>query len=170
MARILFFISILLMSCSDSKPKQDDRLTHERIIKSHLLAFVDSCWNKKDMNSLKKLTTQNFVRNLNGIQVASNQSEMEGQLNVFFKAFPDGLMHIDKVYVQDNSSFHYWSYTGTNTDIFGETPTTGKKINVSGFSVIHYAEDGKMIQEDTYYNELGLLQQLGYSLIAPVLE
>ena len=63
-----------------------------------------------------------------------------------------------------------WHSTGTNTGRFGELPATGKKVKIEGLSHLYFNEDGKMYQEDVFYNELNLLQQLGYSLNPPIVE
>ena len=63
-----------------------------------------------------------------------------------------------------------WTATGTNTGTFGELKATGKKIKVSGASRIEFDQEGKIIFEDVFFNELSLLQQMGHTLTPPVVE
>jgi len=64
----------------------------------------------------------------------------------------------------------HWTILGTNTGVFGESPPTGKKIKINGITHIKFDNKGKIIYEDVFYNELLLLQQLGYTLLPPTLE
>lgn len=46
-------------------------------------------------------------------------------------------------------------------------PATGKKINAHGYSVWLFDKDGKAAQEDAFYDNLVVYQQLGYSMPMP---
>ncbi len=158
----------MLFSCNNEQ--QIEKKTIQETIQSNNNDFVEYCWNKKDMEKLKTISTEGLIRNLNGIKVASNQKEMEANMNVFFAGLPDLKVTLNDTYLKNNLVFTYWTFIGTNTGVFGETPATGKKVKVSGFSIVHYNNEGRMIQEDIYYNELEFLQELGYTLNPPNLE
>lgn len=133
-------------------------------------SFVEDAWNQGNMEKFKAVSVENYIRNLNGITVAENQNAVESNIKLFLTGFPDGQVTVDQIIQKDNTLFAHWTFIGTNTGIFGESPPTGKKVNVSGHSTIQFNENGKMIQEDVYYNELELLQQLGYTLVPPITE
>lgn len=166
----LFVISLIVLLFSCNNQHQFEKESFQDIIMSNTDVFVEYCWNKKNLDKLKTISTEDLIRNLNGIMVASNQKEMAANMNVYFGGFPDLKVTINKTYNKNNKVFVFWTFTGSNTGVFGETPATGKKVKVSGFSMIHFNIDGKMIQEDIYYNELQFLQQLGYTLNSPIVE
>ncbi|MCG2459275.1 ester cyclase [Flavobacteriaceae bacterium F89] len=166
---LVFALAVLTVVCCKNV-KDDSIKTHENLIENRLAVLVDSCWNQKDMEKLSSITTQNFTRNLNGIDLINTEKEMEAHMNVFFRAFPDFTLTLNDTYIKDALVFTHWEVNGTNTGIFAEAPATGKKINITGFSRIYFNEQGKIYREDVYYNELDLLQQLGYTLVPPVLE
>ncbi len=142
----------------------------ETRLNQHLVTLIDSCWNNKDVGAIQELTTSDFVRNLNGIGVAKSQQEMEAHMKVFFKAFPDLAVSMEETDVKGNKIFLLWRFTGTNTGIYGEMAATGKKVRINGLSQLYFNDAGKLYREDVYFNELALLQQLGYSLNPPNLE
>lgn len=133
-------------------------------------AYVDTVWNQKDTTYLKDITSGNIQRTLNGIAVADTQREMQAHLNVFFTAFPDLKITLDRTYVREGNAFIQWSTEGTNTGVFGEVNPTGKKVKINGMSQLYFDNEGKLYREIVYYNELDLLQQLGYILVPPVLD
>ncbi len=129
---------------------------------------MDSCWNKGNSESLTTISTENFTRHLNGIRVAGSQKEMQAHMAVYFTAFPDLEVVFDSVHIKDNKVFMHWTSTGTNTGVFGEFPATGKKVKINGLSHLYFDDMGMLYQEDVYFNELDLLQQLGYTLNPPI--
>ena len=132
--------------------------------------YVDSCWNKHKTNSVKELITTEFTRNVNGISVANGSMELEAYIINFIRAFPTLKIEIDTMIQKEQQIITTWTFQGTNTGEFAEYLPTGKKAKVSGVSLFLFDKEGKITREDTYYNELYLLQQLGYTLQPPSLE
>lgn len=142
----------------------------ENIPETKLKVYVDSCWNLKNLEVIKSLVTDDFIRNLNGIDVAHGPLELEAHINIYFKAFPNLTIQLDDIYSQDQNVIATWTFTGTNTAEFAEFAATGKKTEVNGVTILKFNKEGKMVREDTFYNELYLLQQMGYSLKPPDME
>ncbi|MCK5443226.1 MAG: ester cyclase [Maribacter sp.] len=162
-------IVLLVTNCNEPNGKQkvDMRV---RAITANFNSFIENAWNQKNMDSLRSISTENYIRHLNGIEVATNQNELEANMGIYFKGFPDLKLTIDRSTIKDGHLYAKWTFEGTNTGVFGEAPATGKSIVVSGYSEISFDSEGKMTQEDVYYNELALLQQLGYTLNPPIVE
>jgi len=132
--------------------------------------YVDSCWNKHKTISIHELMTDDFTRNLNGITVANGSVELEAYIKSFIRAFPNLKIEVDTMIQKDRQIVTTWTFEGTNTGKFAECLPTGKKAKVSGVTLFQFNKDGKILREDTYYNELYLLQQLGYTLNSPNLK
>ena len=162
-------ILLVVITACNSKQRSDQLSMDERLTKN-LDVFIDSCWNDQNVTKLNELVAKDFVRILNGINVAANENELGAHMNVFFTGFPDLKIQYNNLYIEGNNLFMNWECTGSNTGIFGEMPATGKKIKIQGLSHLYFTDEGKLYKEDVYYNELDLLQQLGYTLEAPILE
>ncbi|MBT8378885.1 MAG: ester cyclase [Ignavibacteria bacterium] len=85
------------------------------------------------------------------------------------RSFPDFSLKIDSFFVKGDIIYSYWTRKGTNTGSLGRMPTTGKKINFSGFT-FYRVKDGKILEEHTYWNVLELYKQLGFQILPPVFE
>lgn len=170
------FLILLISVCSCNNSRVDtaeakanaDSIAKEKIILNKINTFVGSYLNKRDEKVLSNILTENYVRNMNGITVASNSEELKAAMNIFFIGFPDSQLTNLTTNVKNGRAYVQWVFTGTNSGIFAETPATGKKVKVGGFSELYFNDDGKMYQEDIYFNELSFLQQLGYTLIPPI--
>lgn len=164
----VFILLVVLTACKQENKSAESSMNE--ILSNNLTVFIDSCWNDQNVSKLNELVEKNFIRVLNGINVAGNENEMAAHMNVFFTGFPDLKIQYSDAYIEGNNIFMNWECTGSNTGVFGEMPATGKKIKIQGLSHLYFTEEGKLYKEDVYYNELDLLQQLGYTLTSPVLE
>lgn len=167
-AYLTVVIFAVIIGCN--RAKKEVGIVTENIPETKLKVYVDSCWNLKNLDVIKSLVTDDFVRNLNGIDVANGPLEMEAHINIYFKGFPDLEIQLNDIYNQEGNVIATWTFTGTNTQEFAEFAATGKKTAVNGVTILKFNEEGKMVREDTFYNELYLLQQMGYTLKPPNLE
>jgi len=76
---------------------------------------------------------------------------------------------IEEVNVKGDRVWCRYSMSGINTGQLGELPATGKKFQVTGMAITRIV-DGKIIEDETYWNVLELFQQLGFTLLPPSVE
>lgn len=76
------------------------------------------------------------------------------------KAFPDLNVTVDMTVAQGDLVCVRWTARGTNTGTGNGIPATGKRVETSGTAIFRFV-DGKIAEEWTAGNTVGLLQQLG---------
>ena len=81
----------------------------------------------------------------------------------------DFIVTIEKVNVKDDKIWCRYSMSGIHTGPLGDLPATGKKFKVTGMAITRIV-DGKIIEDETYWNVLGFFQQLGFTLTPPKVE
>lgn len=126
--------------------------------------FIDQFINKNNTEVLKEVIANNYVRTMNGKKVAGNTKELIANYDVFRTAFPDQNVSLSNLQVSDNDVFVNWIFTGTHNGEFNGLAPTGNKVKIFGVSRIKFTGEGKVNQEDVYYNELELMNQLGYKI------
>lgn len=149
---------------------EQERKQTEQNVKNNIETYITSCWNQNDVESLQTITTSKFVRTLNGIKVVASQKEMQAHINVFAKGFPDMNVSLENMSLIEDKVFLKWHFTGLNSGIYGECAPTDKKVKISGLSQMTFDKNGILLKEDTYFNDLSLMQQLGYQLFPPTKE
>jgi len=164
---IFVMLSLFFTSCDN---RENALAEKEQTIKTNIKTLVEDCWNKKDLTSLHSIATEDVIRKVNGLTVSTSRNELEAGMTIYFIGFPDLVLTNPNIYIKDNLAFIDFTFSGSNTGVFAGTPATGKKVKVSGFSILHFNDEGKMYLEDVHYNELDLLQQLGYTFNPPILE
>lgn len=56
--------------------------------------------------------------------------------------------------------------TATNTGPLGDLPPTGKTFHITGMAITRVA-DGKIVEDETFWNVLDFYKQLGFELTPP---
>ena len=169
MIKIFVIASLFLLplqACNDKGGLNET----EEVNKERVISFVSTIWNDKELSKLDVYFADQLIRRVNDVEIAASKKELSANIQVYFTGFPDLTLIIDGIVPYDDLVIMNWTILGTNTGVFGESPPTGKKIKISGISHIKFDHEGKIIHEDVFYNELLLLQQLGYTLMPPTLE
>lgn len=162
-SRYLAFLFLLFMSCEDQDDMEEKESQHSKAV----LSYIETIWNKKELSHIDSFFISKFTRQVNNIETATDNAELAADINVLFTAFPDLNVTLAYIIPKDNIVFIHWNLTATNTGVYGDYPPTGNKIKISGTSRFDFDEYGKIISENVVYNELSLLQQLGYELSPP---
>ena len=139
----------------------------DKKIFTQIESFISNFLNKQDASVLDDVVSEDYVRYMNDVKVATGASELQASLAPFFSGFSDfniTLPHKSDI-TDDNSIFVHWEMTGTNDGEFAGAPATGKKVKISGLSRLHFNDDGKMDEENVFFDQLNLLQQLGQTQI-----
>lgn len=121
--------------------------------------YIESVWNRGDMEALHRLTTQDFRYYLGG-QPGRNHSEMADFLSLTRAAFPDWRVASSTVISEGNHVAVRWSGRVTHGGDFHGIPATGKQIEVSGINMYRIAE-GRIVAEWEQMDSIGMLKQLG---------
>lgn len=128
---------------------------------------VTKAWNTNDKELMNSNLVSNVIRTANGTNIAKKQSDYGDFMDVYHNAFPDFKVSLDKTVIVGNMAYLHWTCTGTNKGEFMGNPPTNKKIETHGFSVWKFNKEGKAVQEDAFYDNLVVYQQLGYSMPMP---
>ena len=84
-------------------------------------------------------------------------------------AFSELDVKFEEVIVKGDRIWSRYTMMGINAGSLGDIPATGKKFQVTGIAITRIA-DGKIIEDETYWNVLGFYQQLGFTLSPPKVE
>jgi len=124
---------------------------------------------------VRRLGVEPWEGNLGVIDelVASNyvghdpaQPDMQGPEGIkefitgYLAGFPDGRITIDGQLAEGDMVATRWTGRGTHKGELMGIPPTGKQVTVSGITISH-VKNGKVVEEWSNWDTLGMLQQLG---------
>jgi steroid delta-isomerase-like uncharacterized protein len=78
----------------------------------------------------------------------------------YLTGFPDGRITIDEQLAEGDLVATRWTGRGTHQGDLRGIPPTGKQVTVSGITISH-VKNGKVVEEWSNWDTLGMLQQLG---------
>lgn len=81
-------------------------------------------------------------------------------ITTFRTAFPDLQLTVEHIIIEEDEAVVRWSIAGTHTGKLLNMSPTGRKLTVSGMSQLQFSH-GQIVEEWTYWDVLGMLQQLG---------
>ncbi len=81
-------------------------------------------------------------------------------ITTYLAAFPDGKITIDEQLAEGDLVASRWTGRGTQQGELMGVPPTGKQVTVSGITISR-VKNGKVVEEWSNWDTLGMLQQLG---------
>lgn len=163
---------LLLVYCIDPGRKKEvavNAMTTQQQLKTASENYLKA-WSDIDTTLMQTIAIRNMVRNVNGKIVSSNPAGLAETLKFWHTAIPDFKVSPREIIVVGNRTYTNWTCTGTHTGMLGNTPPTGKKSVIEGFSILTFDHQGKLVHESAYYDLLGVMEDWGYTMVAPVME
>jgi len=170
----IYAITVLLAyGCKDenfSKTQETEIISNSKItaLKKVTKTYVHAR-NEYDTLLLQAITSHNFVRVINGERISTNQNKYSNSMHSWLHAMPDFKIIEKEISVIENNTYLHWIGTGTNTEMFGNNPPTGKIGHTEGLSILTFDSDGHIVHEATYFDRLQLLEEWGYSMSPPIM-
>jgi steroid delta-isomerase-like uncharacterized protein len=120
--------------------------------------------NAHDLSRWEAMLAEDFSCSYPGFRDQSGKEAAKAYNDPFMIAFPDLHFDILRTLSAGDTIVYVWSATGTHTGPLalpsGSVPPTGKRAVVPG-TLIATIKDGEIIREETYWNQVELLAQLG---------
>jgi steroid delta-isomerase-like uncharacterized protein len=133
-------------------------------IKTKFLRIVDEAWNKGNLDALDELHSTDYVEHHSPFPDVEGLDAFKKMVADVHKTYPDFHITIHELILEGDKLAARWSWTGTH---LGQTrqltiPPTGKKITLTGSQILHIKEY-KLIEGWQFADDLGLLQQFGFT-------
>jgi hypothetical protein len=81
----------------------------------------------------------------------------------FMTAFPDPVIHMDRLAVDGGSIEYHWTLTGTNTGPGG----TGRPVRIIGYEEWRFGVDGLIAESKGHFDAAGYERQLKVDTTSP---
>ena len=96
----------------------------------------------------------------------NGKEELKNYIGIIHTAYSDWKVEAKEMHVVGNKVYSIWHASGTNDGKWLELNPTGKSISLDGF-LITEIENGKIVEEWSYWNEGKLWVQLGFQVSPP---
>jgi steroid delta-isomerase-like uncharacterized protein len=161
-AIVLSGIILLFFTLSCNKSEPGIKIEEAKAIMDQVLKI----WNEGATLIADDLYSSDYTRHHPTPATDANLDDFKETVVANRQVFPDYKLHFDEIITKDDRIIAFATVTGTNTGPLEGRPATGKKIVMNGIYV-YRINNGKIVEEWTYFNLLSYYQQLGYALNPP---
>ncbi len=126
---------------------------------------TEEIWNQGNLSVADELTDSGAVNRSFG-QEYSGVDTVKAIIEEFRTAFPDVRFTIDNLVAEGDHVVSFLTMTGTHQGTLRDIEPTGNSIMVKGCSHMRI-RNGKIVEEENYYDEAGMLRQLGVTTDTP---
>jgi steroid delta-isomerase-like uncharacterized protein len=164
--KIAFLITLVLLCFLISCQQQTKDVMTEQQARALMDRYMDTM-NKTDLALVDEIIAPEFV--LRSPFLPEPIVGIEGLKALVMntsKTFSDFSATVEELAVKGDRIWCRFTMKGINTGPLGELPATGKTFHVTGLAITRVV-DGKIVEDETFWNVLDFYQQLGFTLTPP---
>jgi steroid delta-isomerase-like uncharacterized protein len=124
--------------------------------------FLEELYNQGgNLDAADEIFAPNYIGHVAGFEDLHGAEAVKQFAATYRQAFPDIQNTIEDVVAEGDKVTTRWTTNATHqgeTEAFG--PPTGNRVEITGMTIGRFAE-GKIVEEWTNFDALGLMQQLG---------
>ena len=114
----------------------------------------------RDSNAIN---TDSFDEQVTVVTASGNITGIDGfreYYNNYLTGFSDAEFNFIDIIAQGDKLVKHWNFKGTHDGVMFGIPATNKKVDISGTTLV-LMKDGKVLQEQDYFDNHSFLMQLG---------
>ena len=119
-------------------------------------ADYTAAWCKHHADSVAAFFAETGSLQINDGAPAVGREAITASAQGFMTAFPDLVVKLDKLVVNDTNIEYHWTLTGQNTGPSG----TGRYVRVSGFEIWRFGPNNLIAESKGHFNESDYNRQL----------
>ena len=126
--------------------------------------LYEEVWNQRRTELLGELISPSHAlldHNMSGSEIGPEAYKR--RFLMFLKGFPDLRITIEDIVGENEKIVAAWTISGTHRGEFLGVPATNKIVSVDGITISHLA-NGKIIDSQVMWDQLGLMKNLGGSV------
>jgi steroid delta-isomerase-like uncharacterized protein len=159
----LLIISLFFISCAQNNEEYNQLKAEKEYVESNVNMYSD-VWNAVfSEKNIDLVTSENFHED---VTVVTSNGDVTGLENFkgyyanYLNGFSDGEFTIVHVFSQDDMLVKQWHFKGTHDGEFFGIPATNKTLDLTGTTIVKM-KDGKVLQEQDFFDNYTFLSQLG---------
>ena len=161
---LITLIGVTILSCEPKQSQECVDLSNANSIVKSNLELYSMVWDKAiNGRNIEIVNLDYFDENIKAITANGDIEGIDAfkaYYNNYLTGFSDAEFNIVDVFGQGDKIVKHWNFKGTHDGDFFGIPPTGKKIDLIGTTLV-LMKDGKILQEQDFFDNYSLLSQLG---------
>ena len=162
---LIFTVALISASC-----QMEEQKTYTDQEAQTLLDNSAALWSGGNIDLVDQIYQENCLRHNADLNEQKGVGEIKGFVNWVYGSYPDFKVSFNETMMLKDKIIIMWSAHATNTGpLDNGVPATGKQISLNGVNVLNVV-NGKVSEEWTYFNQLPIFQQLGFTMTPPSMQ
>ena len=161
---LITLIGVTILSCEPKQSQECIDLSNANSKVKSNLELYSMVWDKAiNGRNIEIVNLDYFDENIKAITADGDIEGIDAfkaYYNNYLTGFSDAEFNIVDVFGQGDKIVKHWNFKGTHDGDFFGIPPTGKKIDLIGTTLV-LMKDGKILQEQDFFDNYSLLSQLG---------
>lgn len=156
MKNLFVFLAFALLAISACTEKVDNTAQNKAVFQR----YIDEVWNKGKLSVVDEIFASNYINHDTANPALSSPAGIKQLVTKYRSAFPDVRLTIDDQIAEGDKVVTRYTWSGTHKGNLEGIAATGKHATGAGI-VVSRISGGKIQEEWTIWDALGLMQQLG---------
>ena len=161
---LITLLGFTILSCEPKQSQECIDLSNANSKVKSNLELYSMVWDKAiNGRNIEIINLDYFDENIKAITADGDIEGIDAfkaYYNNYLTGFSDAEFNIVDVFGQGDKIVKHWNFKGTHDGDFFGIPPTGKKIDLIGTTLV-LMKDGKILQEQDFFDNYSLLSQLG---------
>ena len=161
---LITLIGVTILSCEPKQSQECIDLSNANSKVKSNLELYSMVWDKAiNGRNIEIINLDYFDEKIKAITADGDIEGIDAfkaYYNNYLTGFSDAEFNIVDVFGQGDKIVKHWNFKGTHDGDFFGIPPTGKKIDLIGTTLV-LMKDGKILQEQDFFDNYSLLSQLG---------
>ena len=161
---LITLIGVTILSCEPKQSQECIDLSNANSKVKSNLELYSMVWDKAiNGRNIEIVNLDYFDENIKAITANGDIEGIDAfkaYYNNYLTGFSDAEFNIVDIFGQGDKIVKHWNFKGTHDGDFFGIPPTGKKIDLIGTTLV-LMKDGKILQEQDFFDNYSLLSQLG---------
>jgi steroid delta-isomerase-like uncharacterized protein len=115
-----------------------------------------AAWSGQNPEALASFYAEDGSLTVNDGDPSVGREAIAATAREYMEAFPDMVVKMDSVSLEDSRVTFHWTWTGTNTGPGG----TGKPVRITGYEEWTFSADGRIVESKGHFDEAEYQRQL----------
>jgi steroid delta-isomerase-like uncharacterized protein len=129
---------------------------------SKLERLIENVWQRGELDGIDELYDEQFVGHDPFRQSPiCGRGDVRAQIVALRGAFPDLRIELGDIVIAGDRAAYRWVVRATHRGSLGDLAATGRRVTVTGMDIVRFGFGGRIAEQWTSWDALGLLRQLG---------
>ena len=157
---IIFAVNLVFMAGCEKKTEENKAIARR---------VFEEIWNQEKLDLIDEIFATDYVGHITGNPDFNGPEGYKELVSIYLTAFPDVQYTIEDHIAEGDRVIIRWSTTATHKGELMGIPPTGLPVPTTGITIYRIA-GGKILEEWSSWDDLGMWQQLGFKLVPPLTE